>query len=176
MIKDIYYSPKSANKNARILFGTALALSFVGFIVYFMMTRYRGFVGLFALFALCIAIFAYTKFLSPVLTYEILFSADEPILVVSAVTGKRRTTYSRITLSSITSVNEETRAVSRAHKTESGYRKYVYCPTLFPPVTYRITTVSRYERAEIVIECDSEFAKTLSDAAAYARENFSEEE
>ena len=48
--------------------------------------------------------------------------------------------------------------------------KYVYMPTLDPDVSYRITTASRYEHAEIIIEASDEFASLLLAYSQQARD------
>lgn len=172
-MKEITVRLKPQNNNAKIAFGIALGISFVGFMVYFAMERYRGFVGVFALFMLVCAILLYTKYISPVFCYDLTFDSEQsPIFVVRQIIGKRQTTLSRIDLMDIASVEYENRSQMRQHKTPKEYRRYVYSPTLFPSEVYRITVSGRYEKAEIVIECTKEFADYIRDASLEAREAF----
>ena len=67
-------------------------------------------------------------------------------------------------------VEREERKVRHSHKTPKTHMKYVYTPTLDPDVSYRITTASRYERAEIVIEASDEFASMLRAYSLEAKE------
>ena len=176
-IKDLTVHPKPQNNNAKVAFLITLLISAVGFAVYFMMDRYRGFVGMFALFTLVTAILFYTKYISPSFYYDITSDSDGvPIFVVRQIIGKRQTTLCRIDLANIKALASEGREEKKAHKTLSGYKKYVYAPTLFPPRVYRITVIGRYEKAEIIIECSDEFANYLSDCAKQAAENFADAE
>ena len=177
MIKELTVHPKPQNNNAKIAFGIALGISFVGFAVYFMMDRFRGFVGMFALLTLVTAILFYTKYICPSFYYDITHDYENtPVFVVRQVIGKRQTTLSRIDLASITEVKRENKEERRAHKTPTDFRKYVYAPTLFPKTVYRITVRSRYEKAELIVECSEEFADYLVKCAAFARENYASEE
>ena len=177
MIKDLTVRPKPQNNNAKIAFTVSLAVSAIGFAAYYAIERFRGIVGMLALFALVTAILFYTKFISPIFYYDVTSDSDNvPIFVVRQIIGKRQTTLCRIDLASITEIKKETKAEMRAHKTPSAYRKYVYAPTLFPPVVYRITVVGRYEKSEIIIECSEDFAEYLRSCAQEAAEAVSEEE
>ena len=177
MIKEITVRPKPQNNNAKIAFLITLFISFAGFGVYFAMERFRGVVGMFALFTLVTAILFYIKYISPVFCYDLTSdSEDNPIFVVRQITGKRQSTLCRIDIANIKSIKRESKAERRAHKTPAGYRKYVYAPTLFPPVIYRVTVLGRYEKAEILIECTEEFADYLSSSAKEAGEALGAEE
>lgn len=177
MINEFSAHPKPRNKNAKIAFALALAVSAAGFAAYLMMDRYKGVVGLFAMFSLVTAILFYTKFISPSFYYDITFdSEDTPIFVVRQIIGKRQTTLCRIDLADIVAVEYETRAARRAHKTPQDTRKYVYAPTMMPPDVYRMTVRSRYERAEIIIEAGEEFAALLRSYSEEARALRTEEE
>lgn len=177
MIKELTVSPKPQNKNAKIAFSAAMGISFVAFVIYFLMERFRGIVGMFALLTLVTAILFYTKYIAPKFYYDITFDCENtPIFVVRQITGKRQTTLSRIDLANIKSVEMETKEVMRAHKTPTGFRKYVYAPTLSPSTVCRITVVGRYEKAEIIIECSDEFSEYLSNAVRETKENYTTEE
>ena len=176
MIKELTVSPKPQNKKAKILFLITLLVSFVGFAVYFSIERFRGVVGMFALFSLVTAILFYTKYIAPKFYYDITFDAENtPIFVVRQVTGKRQTTLSRIDLFNVKRIEKETKEITRSHKTPTGFRRYVYAPTLAPSLIYRITVIGRYEKAEIIIECSDEFADYLKSAVAETAENYVEE-
>ncbi|MBE6644951.1 MAG: hypothetical protein E7612_06200 [Ruminococcaceae bacterium] len=175
-IKDLTVHPKPQNNNAKVAFLITLLISAVGFAVYFVIEKYRGVVGMFALLTLVTAILFYTKYICPNFYYDITADSDGvPIFVVRQIIGKRQTTLCRIDLANIRALVSEVKEERRAHKTPSGYRKYVYAPTLLPPKVYRITVVGRYEKAEIIIECSDEFASYLSECVKEA-ENFAEEE
>ena len=177
MIKEFTVSPKPQNKNAKIAVSIAMGVSLVAFVIYFLMERFRGIVGMFALLTLVTAILFYTKYIAPVFFYDITFDSENtPIFVVRQVTGKRQTTLSRIDLSNIKRVERENKEERKAHKTPADFRKYVYAPTLFPETVYRLTVIGRYEKAEIIIECSDEYADYLRDVAAEAVQSYTEEE
>ena len=177
MIKELTVSPKPQNKNAKIAFSVAMAISFVAFVIYFLMERFRGIVGMFALLTLVTAILFYTKYIAPVFFYDITFDSEgTPIFVVRQVTGKRQTTLSRIDLENIKKIEKQDKKEQSAHKTPADFRKYVYAPTLFPETVYRITVIGRYEKAEIIVECSDEYADYLRGAAAEAVQSYTEEE
>ena len=169
--------PKPSNNNAKIAFGVALGIAAVGFLFYFLMERYRGIVGMAALFVLVTALLIYTKFISPSFAYDVIDDgSDVPLFVVRQIIGKRQTTLCRIDLSDIKEIRRVNKSERRAHKTPSGYRKYVYSPTLFPSEVFILTVIGRYERAEIIIEGDGGFIKLLEEGAAEARQALLSEE
>ena len=171
MIKEFSASPKPTNNNAKIVFWITFAISIIGFAIYFLMERYRGFVGMFALLTLTTAILFYTKYIAPVFYYDITFDSENaPIFVVRQLTGKRGTTLCRIDLADVMSVVKETKDERRAHKTPQNMRKYVYSPTLSPEFVYRMTVYGRYEKAEIILECNDDFAELIRNYAAEAKE------
>jgi len=170
MIKEISARPKPRNNNAKIAFLITILISAIGFVTYFLMERFRGFVGMFALMMLVTAILFYTKYISPVFYYDVTFdSSNQPVFVVRKIIGKRATTLCRIDIADISSIAYEKRAEYKAHKTPRGLMKYVYAPTLFPPDVYRITVLGRYEKAEIVIESSEEFANLLLEYSKEAK-------
>ena len=169
MIKELTVSPKPQNKNAKIAFSVAMAISFVTFGISFLMERYRGIVGMFALLMLVTAILFSTKYIAPVFFYDITSDSENtPIFVVRQVTGKRQTTLSCIDLENIKKIEKQDKNEQKAHKTSADFRKYVYAPTLFPETVYRITVIGRYEKAEIIIECSDEYADYLRSAVVEA--------
>ena len=80
--------PKPSNNNAKIAFGVALGIAAVGFLFYFLMERYRGIVGMAALFVLVTALLIYTKFISPSFAYDVIDDgSDVPLFVVRQIIG-----------------------------------------------------------------------------------------
>ena len=75
----------------------------------------------------------------------------------------------------IVKIEEDAKARGE-HKTPYGFRKYSYLPTIDPQKSYRITSMSRYEKAEILIEASGEFINLLRAYSAEARDNYIEEE
>lgn len=174
MIRPVSVRPKPQNNYAKGLFFALLATAAAISVWYFSLDRYKGVVGMAALCVITAALFVYTKYISQQYIYDITEDyKGSPILVVRAVTGKRESTMCRVDLSSIISVEKESREQRKAHKTPTGYNKYVYSPTVMPDEVYRVTVSSRYEKAEIIIECSEEFASLLSAYANEARELYS---
>lgn len=162
----LHATPK--NKNAKIAFLITFLLSVLGFVAYSMVDRFRGIIGLVALMFLVTAILFYTKYISPVFFYDLtLDGADNSVFVVRRIVGKRQSTFCRVDLADIVSVEHESRAEYRSHKTPRGLLKYIYAPSLFPSEVYRITVRGRYEKAEIIIEATEEFAEAVRE---YSRE------
>lgn len=171
MISEFSVRAKPKNKNAHIAFIALLLASALGFTVYFIMDRYKGVVGLFALMILTLAILVYTKFISPAFYYDIAIDSEGvPMFVVRQIIGKRQTTLCRLDLADIDSVEHETKKERSHHKTPRGVRKYIYAPTMFPKEIYRVKAKTRYESAEIIIEGSEAFASTLRDYAREAKE------
>lgn len=171
MIKEFSASPRPSNNKAKasayILFASAIIIFFVSMKI----PHYRGVVSLFATVLLIAGILIYTRYISPLYYYDIMMDSEgTPLFVVRALNGKRETTLCRIALYEIMKVEREDRAARRAHKTPKTHMKYVYVPTLDPDVTCRLTTASRYERSEIIIEASEEFATLLRNYSIEARE------
>ena len=177
MIRELSVRPKPKNNYARGLFICLLATALGVFILYLNAEKYKGLIGLVIIALVTGAVFVYTKYVSQSYAYDITYDSEgSAVFVVRGITGKRQSTLCRVDLHSITAVKKETREQMKAHKTEPGYRRYVYTPTLFAPEVYRICVLSRYEKAEILIECTDEFCEYLLSASAEARELYSEDE
>ena len=171
MAKSFSTRPKPSNNYAKIVFFVTLGVAAVLFVAYFLMDSYKGIVGTVALFVLVTAILIYTKFISPAFYYDVICDDGEvPLFVVRQITGRRSTTLCRVELADIISITHETDAEMREHKTPNGYRKYVYTPTLFPNEVYRLTVVSKYENAEIIIEISEELSELLRSLVVEAKE------
>ena len=171
MIREFSASPKPSNKKAKILSFVFLAAALMIFAVSVVIQHYRGVVSMFSTVFLVIGILLYTRYVSPVYYYDIMLDSEgTPLFVVRALNGKRETTLCRIGLAEIMKVEREDRKRRHLHKTPKTHMKYVYMPTLDPDVSYRLTTASRYERAEIVIEASDEFASMLRAYSLEAKE------
>ena len=174
MISPLSAKTKATNNKAKIAFYTCLCIGALGAVAYTVMralaVEKSGLVGFIPLVALSIAVFFYNKYVSSVYYYEVTFDSEGyAVFVVRQAIGKRQSTLCRIGLSEIVSIKRESAKERNEHKTPKDHRRYSYLPTFMPDSSYRITTRSRYERAEIVIECSEEFADLLSDYAAEAR-------
>lgn len=177
MIKEITVHPKPKNKNAVIAFSVSFLLSAACFVIYSLVDRYKGVIALFGVGLLVCAILFYTKYISVEFYYDVTFDSEgTPIFVVRQLIGKRQTTLCRVELASIYKIEHESAKERSEHKTEAGFVKYVYAPTLFPKESYRITARSRYENSEIIIECSEEFKELILNYAVEARKNSDPEE
>lgn len=171
MITEFSVNPTPTNNKAKIIFFGCLAAGAACTVVYFIAELYKGLIGLGAMAFIIAAVFIYTRYMAPRFYYDITFdSAEQPVFVVRQKTGKRESTLCRIDLFTITKIERETRQERRSHKTPMGYVKYVYTPTLMPEVTYRITSISRYEKSEIIIEGNDDFSALLLRNAQEAKE------
>lgn len=169
MVNDFSVHAKPSNNNAKIAFFVFLGLTAISTVVYLAIEQYKGLVGVVALIFVTLVVFVYNKYLSAQYYYDITSDSIGNVFVVRQIIGKRQTTLCRINLSSIIKIEKEGKKERKAHKTPMQYKKYVYTPTLFPKIAYRITSVSRYEKAEIIIEVSDEFASLLSEYAKEAR-------
>lgn len=159
-----------------MLFATLTSAAMAVILTSMLISVYRGIVSLVGVGLFTAAIVIYTRYVSAVYYYDITFDYEgQPIFVVRQLSGKRESTLCRIALYEIVKIEEETPKQSREHKTPYGFRKYSYLPTILPNVAYRITSVSRYEKSEIMIEASGEFINLLRSYAAEARENYTEE-
>jgi len=174
MINEFSSLVKPSNCKAKVTFWVLIALSAVNVVAYILMDVYNvqkhGLVGVLALGMITAAVFVYTKYISPKYYYDITFDYEgTAVFVVRQVNGKRASTLCRISLHDIASIKKETVAERRSHKTPFSTKKYNYVPTLFPADTYRVTTRSRYEAAEILLEISDEFAELLLTYVAEAK-------
>ena len=171
MINEFSSRVRSSNINARVAFFALLATAIATFAVYFLIPQGKGIVGVVGIAFITAAVLIYTKYVACEYYYDVTFDSDgTPVFVVRQITGKRQTTLCRISIADIVSATVESATERRAHKTPAGYRKYVYTPTLAPAATCRLAVSSRYEKAEIVIECGEELAGLLLTYALEARE------
>ncbi len=177
MMPEFSIRAKSSNNKARIAFAAGLASSFIIFGVSAVIQQYQGLVSLLALALLVFALTVFTKYLSVSYYYDMTSDSEgTPLLLVRQLIGKRETVLCRIGLAEIVKVEREDRAARRAHKTPAGFMKYSYLPTLDPAFSYRLTSASRYEKSEIVLEITDEMADLLRKYSVLAREQFPDEE
>ncbi len=170
MINELSARAKSSNNKARVTFYITFAAAVIIFGVSFILPRFSGLVGNIGLIMLVASVLIYTKYMAPEYYYDITHDSNgSAVFVVRMITGKRQSTFCRIGLAEIVKLEREDAQARRAHKTPHGIRKYSYCPTLMPSVTYRIYTRSRYEKAEIIIEVSDEFAALLGEYASESR-------
>lgn len=171
MIKELSASPKPQNSNSKILMSVFFILSAAVLIVSRLIDSYKGVVAFVGVLLLVSAILVYTKYVAIVFYYDVIITSDgEPLFVVRQLSGRREVTLCRVPLAELTDIRKETAAERRAHVRQKDCPLFVYLPTLFPPVSYRMTVGRGSERSEVLIECSEEFAALLLDYAAEARE------
>ncbi len=170
MIKEITAHPKPQNNYAKMLSLGAMVLAVVCVVLYSVMEKYKGVVGVAAIMFITTAVLIYTKYIAVEFYYDVAIDDEGvPLFIVRQLTGKRQTTLCRLEFWDINTVVHQTEKERREHKSTVGTRKYVYAPTLFPKETYLISVRSRYEKCEITIECSDEFAEMLISCAQEAK-------
>ena len=175
MISEITVRPKAKNKRAYIIALAFLLLAVAVTVIYTTVDRYRGVIGLGALSMLAAAIYIYTKYIASEYSYDIVISEGVPLFLVRQTVGRRSTLLLDIHLASICEVRRESREERRAHKSPAEARRYAFTPTVCPDEVYRIVSVGRGERCEIIIECTQDFADLLLRYAEEARAVLDEE-
>lgn len=170
MIREFSAHTKATNKKAIFLFSLCTALAFCLIFLSLVIPLYRGVVSLLGMGFMVAAITLYTRYVSPEYFYDVTFDSEGTALfVVRQMIGKRQTTLCRIALYEIVKIEREDATARKIHKTPYGFVKYNYSPTLMPEFSYRITSVSRYEKSEIVIEASEEFSALLKSYSEIAR-------
>ncbi len=171
MIQEFYAHATPTNKKAKYVFVGLLGVAAMIMVTYFIANQYKGIIGLFAVAAITSAVLIYTKYIGVEYYYDITFdSAGKPVFVVRQIIGKRQSTLCRVDLYNIVKVERLSAEEKKKHKTEVGYKKYVYLPTLMPDYVLLIKLSSPNERAEILIEAPCEFGNMLLAYAQEARE------
>jgi hypothetical protein len=172
MISEFTLKPKAQNKKSTYMFIAFMLGALAAVILYMNLEVYRGMVGLVAMMFIIAAIFMYTRYMAAQYFYDVAVLGGEPLFIIRHKLGKRETTMCRVPLAHIVAVEKQDKAARRAHKTEADYTRYFYSPTLDPEITYLIVARSRYEKAEITVEANDEFAETLLRYAEYARTEY----
>lgn len=176
MIREFSAKAKPTNKKAHMYFAGLTSAAFALVLASMLIENYKGIISLVGMAFFACAITIYSRYVSPIYYYDITHDSEGTALfVVRQVIGKRETTLCRIALYEIVKIEEDAKARGE-HKTPYGFRKYSYLPTIDPQKSYRITSMSRYEKAEILIEASGEFINLLRAYSAEARENYIEEE
>ena len=177
MIREFSVKPKPTNNKARAIFIICTVCSFALITLSTFVPLYKGLVSLLGVVLLSFALMLYSKYIAPSYFYDITFDSEgAPLFVVRQLTGKRYTTLCRIALYEIVKIEKQSREQRRKHKTPFDTKKYSYLPTLDPEVVFRITTSTRYEKAEILIESSESFADLLASYSLEARDNYSGDE
>ena len=180
MISEFSLKTRPQNKRSVYLF-IAFSIGAVAagilYIALMKLGKYHGIAGLLTMVMVIGAIFIYTRYMAAQYYYDVTVVNNTPLFIVRHKLGKRETTMCRIELGAIVSVEKQTREERKRHKTPSDLARYNYSPSISPEVTYLITARSRYEKAEITVEANDEFAAALLRQAELARtEYFSDDE
>lgn len=171
MISELSVSPRPANKSATVTFGALLFSAAIATVLYLTAERFRGVIGLLTIAFITAAVLVYTRYIAVKYYYDVTFdTSSQAVFTVRQLIGKRVSTLCCIRLSSITGLAYEKREERKGHKIPYGVRKYNYTPTLIPEDTIRIYSVTRTEKAEIVIEGSYELLTRLNEYAREARE------
>ena len=171
MISELSVSPRPANKSATVTFGALLFSAAIATLLYLTAERFRGVIGLLTIAFITAAVLIYTRYIAVKYYYDVTFdTSSQAVFTVRQLIGKRVSTLCCIRLSSITGLAYEKREERKGHKIPYGVRKYNYTPTLIPEDTIRIYSVTRTEKAEIVIEGSYELLTRLNEYAREARE------
>lgn len=181
MINELQIKLRPTNNKAKVAFSIFGACAVIAFVAYYLMrgneVEKASLVGLLGLVLLTASLTFYTKYMSSVYYYEIMRdTAGVPLFLVKQAVGKRVSTLCRIALYEIKKIERTTAPERKAYKTPADHRRYNYVPTFMPSVTYRLTTLSRYEKAEIYIEISDEFAETFKVYVAEAQTLSAEDE
>lgn len=177
MISEITVSPRPSNNKARHLFFILMILAVTAAAIYLTLTSYRSIAGLACLVLIVGAIYVYNRYMATKYCYGVMIdSAGTPLFLVSSTVGKRATTLCRVELSSVIGITTLTAEERKNHKTPDGFVRYFYMPTMAPDRVTLVTVSSRYERAEIAIETNDEFAELLKNYVKEAKEFSAEEE
>ena len=177
MIREFSTVAKPTNKKAHMAFAALASIAIALILTSMLIDVYRGIVSLLGVAAFAAALIIYSRYVSSLYYYDITFDSEGTALfVVRQLIGKRETTLCRIALYEIKKIESESPKQAREHRTPMGFKKYSYLPTLMPDLSYRITSVSRYEKSEIIIEASEEYINLLRAYAAEARDNYIEEE
>ncbi len=175
MVNEFSASPKPQNKSAHITCSILTALFAVLAVIYAIVDKYRGLIGLAAMIFLVAGIYIYTKYISVKYYYDITKDKEGcALFVIRREVGKRQSTMYMTPIFRIKDVKLHSRKDARP--TDSGYAKHSFKPTFLPDKTYHIIVESRLEKSEIIIECGEDFANLLLVYATEERERVRLEE
>lgn len=172
MISEFTLKPKPQNKKSVYMFIAFMLGAVATVILYIKLVPYRSVIGILAMMFVIAAVFMLTRYMAAEYFYDVTVNDGEPLFIIRHKLGKRETVMCRIPLRDIVSVEKQDKEKRRMHRTPEDYTRYFYSPTLDPEITYLIVARSRYEKAEITVEADDEFAEILLRYAAFARTEY----
>ncbi len=171
MLKELSYVAKATNNVARQVLIGLVGSAAIFVVASYITPKLSGLVWMVAFIFIVASIYVYTRYVGSTYLYEIA-DVGTPSFVISLTVGKTSRTMARIDIDSITEVRRLTGKEYRKYKCEKGVVKYSYFPTMMPTALYLISMRSPYENADIFIEADESFAKTLSASADDRRNGY----
>lgn len=161
MLEPKSMSVKAKNNAARsVLFGL-LGTSAILVAAAMYSPKLTGLIWMVALGFITATIYVYNRHVGSEYYYDIGMDGGKESLVVSMRVGKTLKTLARLDISSVTEVRRMTRKEFRSHKCERGVFKYPYFPTMFPTEVYLVSVRSEFEKIDLFLELNEDFAKAL---------------
>ena len=161
MIKEMRYTARPRTKAAKSVFLGLLGTSLIFVIAANLSPAYSGIIWLVALGFITATIYVYNRYVGAEYCYEVSDSGGRPSFIISMRIGKTVRTMARVDLYAITEVHKMTRAEYRAHKCDRDIARFSYFPTMFSDEVYLVRVRSHYEKADLFIEADDNFAALL---------------
>ena len=169
---DFTYRPKSDKKGAVTVMIALLALAFGIVAASAASPSYKGIISLAAVIVLIIGVYVFVRYVAAEYAYAVIYTDTEaPLLLVTRTVGKRTSTLSSITLSSILSLEEKINEPKR----DRYERKYNFCQSFSPKLSYVLRVKTRYESFTAHLEITREVAERLLDYIQIAKTKEAEE-
>lgn len=156
----ICYAKSKNNASRHVLLGL-LGSSLLSVLAAMLTPKYSGLVWMVAFSFIVASIYVYNRYVGAEYCYGIVEGPGRASFTVGMKVGKTSRTMARLDLDAITEVRKMTGKEYRAHKCEKGVMKYPYFPTMFPSEVYLVSVRSEYEKADVFIEANEEFAAAL---------------
>ena len=165
------YVSKPRNKAAKyVLMG--LAGSALIFVVLANLTpKYSGLVWMVAFAFIVASIYVYNRYVGAEFCYSV-ENVDVLSFIVTQRVGKTVRTMARLDVSAIIEVRAMTGEEYRKYKCDKDVAKYSYFPTMFPKTLYLVRVRSHFEKADVFIESNADFALALKNATERATEGY----
>lgn len=167
-MRELSYSPKPKNKNARYVCAAFLGSAILSVALYMLVYSYRTLISILIGAFIVAAVFVYSKHVAAIYYYDITCEDGGRDLVIRQVIGKRQLTLCRVDVASIREVRFMNATERKAYKPEKNTAVYSYHPTLMPPSVYLVSVRSDAERADVFIEADEAFASALVRYAGFS--------
>ncbi len=168
-MREFSVHPKAQSNLAKNVFFALLGSALLILVASYISPMFNGLISFAAMICIVAAVYIYSKYIGADYYYDITESEGAPLLVIRHKVGKRNTTLCRLDIASIVSVTPLTRSELKAKPQEKDILRFTYCPTMCAQSVYLISSRSRYEQADIVIEGTDELADLLMQIAAECR-------